>query len=261
MKFLRQSFLLSLFLLLVTGACTVEKRIYRSGYHVHWNKGKHRPSKPVLVKNASSKQTQPEKAREAPQITNSSLRPSEQTTTNENMTTAAGKRLFPTKRKFYSLNKQQTIFKPHLTSTRKKMKPENEKTPLTEETLNHRKSILSTLWIFVTLNYLYCDVAGLMDAAMLTQYLAGIVDGFVISAEFLLAAGILMEIPIAMVLLSRILNRKGNRTANIVAGIIMTCIQIATLFAGPVASYYLFFSIIEIATTVFITWYAWRKMA
>ncbi|WP_430823641.1 DUF6326 family protein [Carboxylicivirga sp. N1Y90] len=26
-----------------------------------------------------------------------------------------------------------------------------------------RKVILSTLWIFVTLNYLYCDVLSLMD--------------------------------------------------------------------------------------------------
>src|SRR4051812_33154535 len=33
---------------------------------------------------------------------------------------------------------------------------------------------LSTLWIFVTLNYLYCDVTGLMDPDVLKQYLAGI---------------------------------------------------------------------------------------
>jgi hypothetical protein len=26
---------------------------------------------------------------------------------------------------------------------------------------------LSTLWIFATLNYLYCDVAGLMDPGLL----------------------------------------------------------------------------------------------
>jgi hypothetical protein len=36
---------------------------------------------------------------------------------------------------------------------------------------------LSTLWIFVTLNYLYCDVTGLMDPNVLKQYLAGNLGG------------------------------------------------------------------------------------
>lgn len=33
------------------------------------------------------------------------------------------------------------------------------------------KVVLSTLWIFVTLNYLYCELIGLMDPGLLTQYL------------------------------------------------------------------------------------------
>lgn len=122
------------------------------------------------------------------------------------------------------------------------------------------KTLLSTLWTFVTLNYLYCDVAGLMDANMLAQYLKGIVGSVAMTQGFLLGAGILMEIPMLMVLLSRVLRGKGNRRANITAGIIMSVVQIATLCMGPVAIYYAFFSIIEIATTLFIVWYAWKKM-
>jgi hypothetical protein len=80
------------------------------------------------------------------------------------------------------------------------------------------KSKLSVLWIFVTLNYLYCDVAGLMDRSLLSQYLAGRVNGLDVSQGFLLASGILVEIPIAMVLLSTVLNYRANRVANIVAG-------------------------------------------
>ena len=52
---------------------------------------------------------------------------------------------------------------------------------------------------------------GLMDANLLSQYLTGSVDGLVINENFLLGAAILMEIPIAMVLLSRLLPHRANR--------------------------------------------------
>jgi hypothetical protein len=72
-----------------------------------------------------------------------------------------------------------------------------------------------------------------------------------ITQEFLLAASVLMEIPIAMVLLSRILNYRTNRVANIVAGSVMTIVQIVTLLDSA-TNYYIFFSIMEITTTLFI---------
>lgn len=119
------------------------------------------------------------------------------------------------------------------------------------------RSKLSTLWIFVALNYLYCDVVGLMDPEKLPQYLAGTVNGIELSPVFLLAAGVLVEIFIAMVLLSRVLRYKANRWTNIAAGAVMTVVQAATLLVGVPAPYYAFFSAIEIATTALIVWYAW----
>ena len=117
---------------------------------------------------------------------------------------------------------------------------------------------LSTLWIFVMFNYLYCDVIGLMDSGLLKQYMTGNVGGIDISQGFLLGAAILMEIPIVMILLSRVLPYRVNRWANIIAGVIMTVVQLSTLFfgSGP-TSYYLFFSVIEVASTAFIVWSAW----
>jgi len=91
---------------------------------------------------------------------------------------------------------------------------------------------LSTLWIFVALNYLYCGVASLVDPELLPQYLKGNVDGLEFSPGFLLAAGVLVEIFIAVVLLSRVLSYRANRRANIAAGSIMTAVQAATLFVG-----------------------------
>ncbi len=116
---------------------------------------------------------------------------------------------------------------------------------------------LSTLWIFASLNYLYCDLISLMDPEVLPQYLRGNVNGLDFSPGVLLGAGILVEIFIAMVLLSRVLRYRANRWTNIAAGTLMTAVQVATLFLGAPALYYMFFSVIEIATTVVIVWYAW----
>ena len=121
------------------------------------------------------------------------------------------------------------------------------------------KAILSTLWIFATLNYLYCDVLGFFDPATLKAVTTGYVGAIQITQGFLLSSSILMEIPIGMVLLSRILKHGPNRWANVIAGAIMTVVQISSLFFGtPPTNYYLFFSVIEITCTAVIVWYAWK---
>jgi len=122
--------------------------------------------------------------------------------------------------------------------------------------MHDKKVLLSTLWIFATLNYLYCDLIGLMDARLLQQYLTGTVDGMELTPTFLFAAAVLMEIPIAMVLLSRMLAPKPNRWANMIAAAIKTGVMVLTLFIGTCTAYYLFFAVIEIATTTFIFFYA-----
>lgn len=127
--------------------------------------------------------------------------------------------------------------------------------------MKNKSDFLSTLWIFVTLNYLYCDLIGLMDSSLLKQYLTGSVEGMTINENFLLYAGILMEVPIAMVLLSKILPKNVNCWANIIASSIKTVVMIATLFMGSITKYYLFFAVIEIATTIYIVGYSlnWLK--
>jgi hypothetical protein len=124
--------------------------------------------------------------------------------------------------------------------------------------MKNKKDLLSTLWIFLTLNYLYCDLMGLMDANLLKQYLTGSVDGLEMTESFLFYAALLMEIPIAMVLLSKVLPHKANAWANIVAGVLKTMAMIATFFVGTATQYYTFFATIEIATSIFIVGYAWK---
>jgi len=51
---------------------------------------------------------------------------------------------------------------------------------------------LSVLWVFVMLNYLYCDLLGLMDPEALKQFLTGDVNGIHITQGFLLGSAVLM---------------------------------------------------------------------
>jgi len=116
--------------------------------------------------------------------------------------------------------------------------------------MKDRKVALSTLWVFLMFNYLYCDVLTLTDPVKQS--------GPQLTQGFLLGASILMEIPIVMVILSRILKYRINRWANIIAGTIMVAVQILTLFIGIPTIYYVFFSAIEITCALFIIWYAWK---
>ena len=127
--------------------------------------------------------------------------------------------------------------------------------------MDRTKSTLSALWIFATLNYLYCDVVTLMDPGLLKNFLAGSIGGMPITQEFLLGAAVLVEIPISMVLLSRVLGYRSNRLANIAAGMTMTIVQLLTIFARTPAPYYAFFSVIEIACTAAVVLYAWKWAA
>lgn len=118
---------------------------------------------------------------------------------------------------------------------------------------------LPALWIFMVLNYLYCDVVSLFDPITVRGVVAGqgAAGSFQITPEFLLASGVLMEIPIAMTMLSRVLRHRPARWANIGAAAFMAVVQIGSLGVGAPAAYYWFFSVIEVSTLVVIAWLAW----
>jgi len=122
------------------------------------------------------------------------------------------------------------------------------------------KERLSLLWIFALLNYLYADVIALW--AILGSPPA---DTPHLGQLALAASAILMEIPIAMIVASRLLPLRANRLANIIAGSIVTLVNGFLTFIPPLAGWgrppalpeYLFFATIETACTVAIVWQAW----
>jgi uncharacterized protein DUF6326 len=125
-----------------------------------------------------------------------------------------------------------------------------------------RKVLLSTLWIFVVLNYLYADVIGLTFNRVLqpeawSQLGSGYIGSIHITQGFVLMTAVLMETAIAMVLLSRILSYRPNRWANVGVGALQTAAVAWSMSGGDLNVFYAFFVIIEMVTTLFIIWYAW----
>lgn len=61
--------------------------------------------------------------------------------------------------------------------------------------IKDRRVILSTLWIFVTANYIFCDVLSNMMPEVLSEIIdAGEVSGIPLTQGFLLGSAIFMEI-------------------------------------------------------------------
>src|ERR1700678_448950 len=126
--------------------------------------------------------------------------------------------------------------------------------------MHDTKERLSQLWLFALLNYLYADVLALFD-------IVGSQDPAPHLPQWaLLGSAVLMEIPIAMILASRLLPFRANRLANIIAGSFITLINgfltfVLPLtngdFRDPVFPAYVFFATIETVCTSVIVWRAW----
>lgn len=104
---------------------------------------------------------------------------------------------------------------------------------------------LSTLWIFVMFNMIFADIVGFLSPGTLEKMMA-----MQLSPGLLLTFSILLEIPIAMIVLSRALNYRENRWANIIAGIITILWVVG---GGTLSVSYLFFATIEVVCMLLLT--------
>jgi hypothetical protein len=80
----------------------------------------------------------------------------------------------------------------------------------------------------------------------------------------LLGSAVLMEIPIVMIVASRLLPFRANRLSNIIAGAILTLVNGFLTFVPPLVGArtpalreYLFFATIETVCTSVIVWKSW----
>lgn len=109
---------------------------------------------------------------------------------------------------------------------------------------------LSTLWVFVMFNMVFADIVGFLNPGALEEMIA-----MKPAQGLLLVFSILLEIPIAMIVLSRLLKYRANRWANIIAGVITILWVIG---GGNTSTSYIFFATIEVACMLLIVWYAWK---
>lgn len=121
-----------------------------------------------------------------------------------------------------------------------------------------RKALLSTLWIFELFNMTFLDIHAFLKPGFLEQVMTGIVNGTQMGQEILLLGAIMMEIPIAMILLSRVLKYRINRWANIIAAVITIAIILGNLSTDPDN---IFVGTIIVGAMTLIIWYSckWPK--
>ena len=120
--------------------------------------------------------------------------------------------------------------------------------------------LLILLWVFYTVNFMYCDTLSSLEPGVLEMHISGFTgDGTVkITAGFLLGTAMMFEIPFLMIVLSWVLKYRANRWANIIAGTLFILAQIGSLFLGAPSPAYIFFSTVEIAALLLIVWNAWK---
>ena len=117
------------------------------------------------------------------------------------------------------------------------------------------KALLSTLWIFVLFNFIFRDIHEFAKPEFLAELITGTFNGVRVTEEALLVGGIMIEIVIVMVLLSRVLDYRLNRWANMMAGTVTIVLIVVN---GPGDLDDIFFAVVEVVALLFIVWTAWK---
>lgn len=120
--------------------------------------------------------------------------------------------------------------------------------------------LLILLWVFYTVNFMYCDSLSSLEPGVLAMTMTGYTaDGTVkITEGFLLGTAVMFEIPFLMIVLSWALKHRVNRWANIIAATLFIVAQVGSWFLGVPSPMYIFYSTIEIAALLLIVWKAWK---
>lgn len=119
-----------------------------------------------------------------------------------------------------------------------------------------RRALLSTLWIFVLLNVIFRDLHEIVRPAFLEETMTRAANGVQITEGMLLIAGMMLEIMIVMVVLSRVLKYRVNRLANIFVG--AASIALVLVVGRPQDLDDMLFAAVEVVALSIIIWLAWR---
>ena len=104
-------------------------------------------------------------------------------------------------------------------------------------------------------NMIFADILTFITPGALQELWAG-QAGVQVTPGLLLVFAILLEIPIAMIFVSRILKRGANRWANTVTAVITTAFVVG---GGSLTLHYVFFASVEVACMALIVWSVWMR--
>lgn len=93
------------------------------------------------------------------------------------------------------------------------------------------RGVLSSLWLFFFINHFFMGLHEFANRAFIEQLVGG---GFAVSDSLLLTAAITIELPISMIVLSRVLPNKINWIVNIIVALFTIGLEIMNVWVpGP----------------------------
>ena len=123
--------------------------------------------------------------------------------------------------------------------------------------MTEQRTQLSILWTVVMFNMIYADILTFILPGELQRLWNG-EAGVHLTQGLLLVFALLLEIPIAMIFASRVLQPKANRWANTLAALVTTVFVVG---GGSLTLHYIFFASVEIACMAGIVWFVWKHRA
>lgn len=117
------------------------------------------------------------------------------------------------------------------------------------------KTLLSTLWVVVMINMLKADILSLYIPGSVEELAKTSASTGTPIPQLMLGGAIMMEISIAMIILSRVLTYGVNRWINI----IVSLITIVFVVGGGVSyPHYIFIAAVEVICLLLVIWFAWK---
>jgi Sec-independent protein secretion pathway component TatC len=121
--------------------------------------------------------------------------------------------------------------------------------------MDDNRTRLSTLWVVVMFNMVFADILTFIKPGALQELWAG-QAGVHVTEGLLLVFAVLLEIPIAMIFVSRILKPEANRWANTAAAVISTLFVVG---GGSMDLHYVFFATVEVVCMALIVRSVWAR--
>ena len=118
-----------------------------------------------------------------------------------------------------------------------------------------KRALLSALWMFYLLNFIFRDLHEIVKAEFLAEALNGTYNGVEVTEALFLLGGILIEIPILMMLMAWVLPVRANRRTNV---IVAPLLGLLVIFGAPGDLDDYFHAILELIALAIIAWQAWN---